>query len=176
MSDIQEKIAAGLEEAFARNGFAQTGVDALRDATRVSLRTLYKYCPSREAMILTALERRHRRYLETVFDDLPEAPEAALLAAFDRVGGWMRENAPNGCLFHAAVAAQPESAALRAMLARHKRDCADRFAAAAGLPDRTSELILLHEGLTQCWPLLGDQAVASARTLALRLLERDGAG
>ena len=60
MSDIQEKIAAGLEEAFLRNGFAQTGVDALREATQVSLRTLYKYTPSPAEMVLSALENRRQ--------------------------------------------------------------------------------------------------------------------
>lgn len=169
MTDIRDRIAAALEREFVRNGFAQTGVDALRDAAQVSLRTLYKYCPSREAMILMALERRHQRYLAFLFAGLPEDHAAALRTVFNRISTWMRENASHGCLFHAAVAAHPDSAALRKLLEDHKRDVAERLAEAFGMPDHATDLILVHEGLTQSWPLLGDQAVESAKALALRL-------
>ncbi len=175
MSDIREKIAAGLEQAFASNGFAETGVDALREATQVSLRTLYKYCPSREVMILTALERRHRRYRAFLFTDLPENGREALETMLDRVGAWMQENASHGCLFHAAVAAQPESVALRTMLERHKRESAAGLAAAADLSEHETTLLLIHEGLTQTWPLLGPSAVESAKSLAFRLFDQDAA-
>jgi AcrR family transcriptional regulator len=42
MIDTATKIASGLEQAFAAQGFAETNVEALRDAAGVSLRTLYK--------------------------------------------------------------------------------------------------------------------------------------
>ena len=75
MTDMMSKISAGLERAFANRGFAEPSVEDLRDAAGVSLRTLYKYTPSRAEMVLAALENRHQRYLARVFDDLPEAAE-----------------------------------------------------------------------------------------------------
>jgi len=170
--ETKERIAAGLEQAFARSGFTELGVDGLREATQVSLRTLYKYCPSREEMILVALQRRHERYLAHLFDDLPEAPEKALDMLFDRVGTWMATNAPGGCMFHSAVAAHPDNAAIRTMLERHKTEVADRMARATGLSAARDELTLLHEGLTQSWPLMGARAVARAKGLARMLPER----
>jgi len=170
--DTREKIAAGLEEAFARHGFTELGVDALRDATKVSLRTLYKHCPSREDMILAALQRRHERYLAHLFDGLPEAPSPALEAVFDRVGAWMAANAPRGCMFHSAVAAHPHNVAIRTMLERHKTEVADRIARATQLSLRRDDLMLLHEGLTQSWPLMGEPAVVRAKALAHMLLQR----
>lgn len=172
MKDTQEKIAAGLEQAFAAEGFAESGVDQLRDATQVSLRTLYKYCPSREDMVLMALEHRHERYLDHLFRDLPEAPEKALEDIFARIGAWMRTNAAQGCLFHAAVAAQPHSVALRQMLERHKAEVAERLAKAMGLSACRDELMLLHEGLTQSWSFMGEAAVDHAKTLAVSLLKQ----
>ena len=63
MLDIQNQIDAGLERAFAKHGFAEPNIETLRKATGVSLRTLYKYVPSRNVMILRALEHRHRHLL-----------------------------------------------------------------------------------------------------------------
>lgn len=176
MTDTKEKIAAGLEQAFAESGFAEIGVDGLRDATQVSLRTLYKYCPSREDMVLTAMERRHARYVAHLLRDLPSAPDEALGEIFERVGRWMSENAPQGCLFHSAVAAHPENVAVRAMLERHKSEVADGLVLATGLTSARDELTLLHEGITQCWSLMGERAVSCAKTLAQKLLDSENQG
>lgn len=169
MSDIQERIAAGLEQAFARHGFAEPSVDTLRDAAGVSLRTLYKYMPSRSDMMLAALEHRHRRYLNRVLDDLPLDQQAAREALMDRVADWMRTEASHGCLFHAAVASEPGSTALRDLLERHKQEVASRAALATGLAGQEIALLLILEGLTQSWPLHGKDAVAAAKGLAASL-------
>ncbi|WP_283646299.1 TetR/AcrR family transcriptional regulator [Marinovum algicola] len=169
MTDTMTRIASGLERAFASGGFAAPSVEDLRDAAGVSLRTLYKYTPSRVEMVRAALENRHRRYLARVFDDLPPAPEAALDEILTRIGGWMETEASHGCLFHAAVAADPGNADLRALLERHKTEVAARAAAATGLAGRETHLLLLFEGLTQTWPLRGAEAVAAAGALAKTL-------
>lgn len=172
MTAMKDKIAAGLERAFARHGFAETDIETLRENADVSLRTLYKYFPTRDDRMLAALEHRHRRYLAGVTTDLPERPEAALSAFFERIGAWMDAETSHGCLFHAAVAAAPGNAALRAMLTRHKREVSEALAAAIGRHDAVEDLTLLIEGLTQSWPLHGRKSVQSAKRLAAPLLER----
>ncbi len=171
MAEMIERISAGLERAFAARGFASPSVEELRDAAGVSLRTLYKYTPSRADMVLAALEHRHRRYMARIFTELPEAQSGALDTLLTRVGGWMAEEAAHGCLFHAAVAADPDSARLRALLQRHKAEVAERAASACGLPGREAELLLLIEGLTQSWPLHGAQAIAAAQRLGRALIQ-----
>lgn len=165
------KIAAGLERAFASGGFAGPSVETLRDSAGVSLRTLYKYTPSRADMVLAALENRHQRYLSYVFDSLPKGTEDATNAIFVRVGTWMRAEASHGCLFHAAVAADPNSDPLRRFLERHKAEVASKAAKATGLVAAETELLVIIEGLTQAWPLRGDAAVDAAIRLghALRV-------
>lgn len=160
------KIAAGLERAFAARGFAEPSVEDLRDSAGVSLRTLYKYTPSRSDMVLAALEHRHTRYLSHLFDALPPVPEEALDAMFDRIGAWMATETAHGCLFHGAVAAEPGSAHLRDLLSRHKAEVAHRAAKAAAVPGRETELLIIMEGLTQAWALHRDSAVTSAKRLA----------
>ena len=166
MTDTATKIAAGLEQAFVEYGFAEPAVEALREAAGVSMRTLYKYVPSRGEMVLSALEHRHRRYLAHVFDGLPEGGPDALDAILGRIAQWMAQEAPRGCLFHAAVAAAPQDGRLRELLKRHKGEIASRAARAAGLEAREMDLSLIFEGLTQSWPLHGEEAVRSARRLA----------
>ena len=171
MTDTQSKIAAGLERAFAARGFAEPSVEDLRDAAGVSLRTLYKYTPSRAEMVLAALENRQQRYLALVFDDLPQAPTDALEAILARVGQWMETETSDGCLFHAAVAADPGSDSLRALLTRHKAEVAAKAAAATNLAGAETALLLIIEGLTQTWPLRGEEAVTAAQRLARAMAE-----
>ncbi len=165
MTDTMRKISDGLERAFASRGFAEPSVEDLRDAAGVSLRTLYKYTPSRAEMVLAALENRQQRYLHRVFDGLPEEPDVALYTILSRVGDWMATETSHGCLFHAAVAADPESPALRALLERHKAEVATRAATACGLGGNDTALLVIIEGLTQAWPLRGAAAVEAAKRL-----------
>ncbi|WP_207802507.1 TetR/AcrR family transcriptional regulator [Motiliproteus coralliicola] len=166
------KIAAGLERAFAQHGFAQIGVDGLREATQVSLRTLYKYCPSREAMVVTALEHRHQRYLAHLLDGLPTTPTQALDEAFERIGNWMLENAPQGCLFKSAVAAHPDSELLHQMLERHKLEVCDGLVRATGLTSHRDELLFLHEAIIHSWSIMGSRAISSAKGFGQELFRQ----
>ncbi|WP_286134757.1 TetR/AcrR family transcriptional regulator [Neptunicoccus cionae] len=166
------KISAGLERAFARRGFAEPSVEDLRDAAGVSLRTLYKYTPSRSQMVLAALEHRHQRYLERVFTDLPQESGEALDTILSRVGEWMVSETSHGCLFHAAVAAYPASLPLRDLLEGHKAEVAKKAAVACGIPEKGIELLVLIEGLTQVWSLQGPRALDAAKLLGRALLDR----
>lgn len=170
MNKTQEKIAAGLEAAFALHGFTEMGVDGLRHAAQVSLRTLYKYCPSKEDMILLALEHRHNRYFAFLFEnDKGKTTPAAL---FDRVGEWMHENDSEGCLFHDAVLSHPGSERIRTMYTWHKQEVAQAMAERTGLEGRSEQLLLIHEGIVQSWPLLGDSAVSSAKDLLAGVISK----
>ncbi|MBO0345127.1 TetR/AcrR family transcriptional regulator [Roseibium sp. CAU 1637] len=129
------------------------------------MRTLYKYTPSRDEMVLAALEHRHGRYLSLLFHGLPEEGGIALDTLLDRVSNWMKTEATHGCLFHSAVAAAPNNAKLRHLLERHKADVGQRAAEAVGLPACVVEITVIMEGLTQSWALLGEQALVSAKRL-----------
>ena len=53
LSTGSEKAAAiisAAETLFDQNGFAETGMDAIRDAAGASLKTIYKYYPSRDLL------------------------------------------------------------------------------------------------------------------------------
>lgn len=172
MNETQEKISSGLERAFASKGFAEPSVEDLKEAAGVSLRTLYKYTPSRDDMIYAALDHRQKRYIERIFKDLPANGEETLSTIIDRAAEWMKTEASHGCLFHAAVAAAPDDKRLRALLLDHKAEVAHRIAEVTGLRGREADLTLLLEGLTQSRPLHGSVAVESAKRLAGSLFQK----
>jgi len=187
MTEIADDIAARLEETFAARGFAEPGVDALRQAAGVSLRTLYKYFPSREAMVLGALEHRHRTYLAALVAELPAGPgDAPIHHLVERLGAWMADRSPRGCLFVQALAAHPASGTIRAAVVRHKgetraviAECVRR--ARPGLDDEagarlTDSLLIVHEGQTALSASLGaEAATAAARSAITALLDHEDA-
>jgi AcrR family transcriptional regulator len=176
MKDLQSQIDAGLEQAFATYGFSEPNIETLRKATGVSLRTLYKYVPSRHDMILRALEYRHRRYMAHVFLETAKTSPMLLEGIIDRVAQWMKEETTHGCLFHAAVASAPQDEKLRALLDRHKAEMAERAASISGLQGLESEISVIIEGLMQSWPLRGHEAVRAAKTLCALLSQTNRFG
>ncbi|WP_102868433.1 TetR/AcrR family transcriptional regulator [Pseudovibrio exalbescens] len=170
MSDTKRKIAAGLERAFIEQGFAEPGVDDLKTAAGVSLRTLYKYYASREDMILGALEHRHQRYLALLQQDLPKDRGEALDCLVERMAHWMRTEAVNGCLFQSAVAAHPDNTVLKQLLDTHKAQVAETIATTLEIQGQEVEITLLHEGLLQTWGLHGQRAADAAKPLFMSLI------
>jgi AcrR family transcriptional regulator len=167
MTDTATKIAAGLERAFATRGFADPSVEDLRDAAGVSLRTLYKYAPSRDAMVHMALEHRHQRYLRHVFGPASDQAAQPINTTLERIADWMKTEASHGCLFHSAVASAPDDLALRHLLERHKAEICQLARTRSGKPLPESDLMVIIEGLTQAWPLCQTRALESAKRLAI---------
>ena len=81
---LREQIAASLEVAFSQQGFAEPSVAQLKTACNVSLRTLYKHFPSKEAMIVGALEHRHHRYLNFLLENVPAGGLESMLDIFNK--------------------------------------------------------------------------------------------
>ena len=170
MTIAHSNIAAGLEHCFVRCGFAEPGVDMLRDASGVSLRTLYKYFPSREAMVVGALDHRHERYISFVEDGAPANGASSIEHLFQRVEEWMAGECGTGCLFLNALAAHPASTPVKRAVERHKGATRSLLSRRADRPDLANALFLLHEGATAAWPLLEGTAIRAARESALKLI------
>jgi AcrR family transcriptional regulator len=178
MRDTRQRIARDLERSFTEQGFAEPGVAALRADADVSLRTLYKYFPSREAMVVGALEHRDRTYFEWL-DGGPADGADHVLYPLVRLGDWLAEVANTGCLFLTALAEYPDSDAIRAAVQAHKAKLADEFrvrlqhvAPDRDLDDLAEALFLLHEGMTQAarvrgWKRASDVTLRAARAALL---------
>lgn len=176
MVDTEQQIARNLERQFAEMGFATQGVEALRAGADVSLRTLYKYFPSREAMVIGALDYRDRTYAEWIGEG-PDTGAAHVLHVLDRLSDWLHQISNMGCLFRNALAAYPESEPIRSAVEAHKAHVREMFRrrlthAAPDCPieDLTLALFLLHEGLTESARLIGPEAATAATLRCARAL------
>ena len=174
MTDTAKSIAARLEGCFVARGFLEPGVDALRDASGVSLRTLYKYFPSRDAMVIAALNHRHDRYLDFIEEGAPSGGPASIAHVFGRVESWMQGESGTGCLFLNALAAHPSNREIRAAVARQKDGTRSLLGRCSGRPDLADALFLLLEGATAAWPLMGSESIRTAREAALKLFRETG--
>ncbi|PTQ00755.1 TetR/AcrR family transcriptional regulator [Vibrio splendidus] len=168
---LREQIAASLEVAFSQQGFAEPSVAQLKTACNVSLRTLYKHFPSKEAMIVGALEHRHQRYLSLLLEDSPRSGYQAITHIFNKLQQWMEEYAPHGCLSMNALAAFPDNELINQAVIEHKKEVQALMAKQSQRDDLASELFLLHEGVSSAWPVLGEEAVASAQNMVTKLLK-----
>lgn len=172
--NTKQRIASDLERSFASLGFAEQGVEALRGQADVSLRTLYKHFPSREAMIIGALQHRDAAYAEWLAGG-PTDGAAHVLHPLVRLGDWLGEVANTGCLFLNAWAEYPDSAAIAAVVKDHKARLANEFhlrlAHVAPKQDTghlAETLFLLHEGMTQAARLQGREIAYEAAMHAAR--------
>ena len=173
MSGMQIKIAAAANQLFAERGFAEPGVEAIREAAGVSIRTLYKHYPSREAMIVGALAHRHALYLEHLREGKPaQAGQRAVFHLFDRLESWMAQQGTRGCLFVHALASHTESAAIHGEVERNKQGVRDEIATRLSASQRPllPSLFLLHEGVTAAASNLGAAAACDQAKVVVHQL------
>ncbi|MDR9827423.1 TetR/AcrR family transcriptional regulator [Vibrio sp. FNV 38] len=160
---LKQQIAGELEVAFSQFGFAEPSVAQLKKACSVSLRTLYKYYPSKEEMIVGALDHRHRRYIALLENELPQTPLPALMAVLDKLHSWMLDYAPTGCMSMNAISAFPENAQIVEAVAKHKKEVRVLLEQLSGSKALGTSVFLLHEGVSSAWPLLGEESVMAAK-------------
>ncbi|QEA40338.1 TetR/AcrR family transcriptional regulator [Pistricoccus aurantiacus] len=169
----KDRIAARLEELFSQQGFATPSVHDIKKASGVSMRTLYRHFPSKETMVIGALDHHHARYLDFLALDTPPRGTDAITELFQRLAQWMESNAPNGCLSMSAFAAFPNNTQVTASVKQHKHDMHRLLATLSGREDLAGELFLLHEGASTAWPTLGEEIIRTAQTAALKLMRRN---
>lgn len=166
---------------FNQHGYQATGVDLIVEQTGLAKTTLYRHFPSKDDLIVAALNRddeRARDAMRAFVERRAGKPQDRLLATFDYLKGWIAGDEFRGCPFLAAAGEHGDSAgAVFRAAALHKRLVLAYFeelAHGAGLrePKRiAAEINLLHEGATAVAQVTRDPAVADhARRMAARLL------
>ena len=129
---LKEQITISLEHTFSQYGFAEPSVAELKNACNVSLRTLYKHYPSKEAMVVGALAYRHQRYLTFLRNESPLPGVEAVV--------------------------------------KHKKDVLEFLGQQSQRIDMANTIFLIHEGVSNAWPTMREQAVISAKKALLTLL------
>lgn len=175
----QEHLVDSAMQLFYRQGFHATGVDQLSKEGDVTKRTLYRYFPTKEALVRAALEYRDAIFMARMRAVVePRALAERPAAYIDFILGWTQEADFHGCAFINAAAEYPAASdEAHAVAARHKqaiRDYLVRLCGDAGLPApqvAARQLFLLGEGLIVAAQVGGFDAglAETARAMAATL-------
>lgn len=178
-ASARTRIVAAADELFYGRGIGKVGMDAVRDASGVSLKTIYREFPSKEDLVLAVLEHRHGLWTRGIDTAAAAAtdPRARLLAIYDHLAVWFGESDFRGCGFINAFgelgAAHPRIAdAVRGYKSTFQRYVDDLVADAGGPASLGPQLAILAEGAQTTAAIAGTpDAAAAARAAAVVLID-----
>ena len=153
VGETRERIVAAADALFYARGIQAVGMDEVRTAAGVSLKRLYAEFPSKEQLVLAVLASRHRQWESGLAQAAAglEDPRQRLLAVFDFLEAWFRDDTFRGCGFvNAFGELGATSPAVAGAVREHKQSFQDdiaRLAVQAGADESLgSQLALLAEG------------------------------
>ena len=97
----RRQIVEAAFNLFKENGFYATGVDLIMRTANVSKRTLYKYFPSKNDLIVAVLEHyrsTYKEHIHALLDDQDMTSQEKILAIFDDATSWFDDTNFHGCL------------------------------------------------------------------------------
>lgn len=173
------RVLDAAEALFYERGVQAVGVDAVREASGVSLKRLYRSFPSKDHLVAAYLRRRDRRWREALASSVERRSGAGerVAAVFDWLHLWFSEPGFRGCAFINSFGELGGSPAV-AGIARHHKEELRRYLTGlvaplpVGDPDALGEqLLLLVDGAIVTASITGDPAAAHhARAAAAALL------
>jgi AcrR family transcriptional regulator len=141
------------EDLFYGRGIQLVGMDAIRDASGVSLKQLYRLFPAKEKLVEGYLERRDIRWRGRLAEYVERRrdPQERILAVFGWLEAWFREPGFHGCAWiNSYGELGSASPVIAAQARRHKeafRAYLQGLVAAAELPESVTDILyLLAEG------------------------------
>jgi AcrR family transcriptional regulator len=165
---------------FHRHGYHAVGLDRILEESEVSRPTLFKHFPSKDALIVTALQRRDRQARERFFGALREHPgpfRARVLHMFDLLEAWVRREDFTGCLFINATAEFADHRDPIHQAAKAHKDAYRDFLAGqareAGVADPEAlaeQLMILVDGLIVTCHVAGPQRFPARAKAAAALV------
>ena len=105
-SNSRQQILETASELFYQKGIQKVGINEVIAASGVAKRTLYKYFPSKDQLILEVMNYRAAQWLHWFEDAVAERGNTAkerLLATFDVLHEWYASPGYRGCPFINAV-------------------------------------------------------------------------
>ncbi|OTQ56403.1 TetR/AcrR family transcriptional regulator [Gilliamella apis] len=152
MKKIPKLIANTAEQLFYQKGFANVGVDEIRDQSGCSKTTLYKHFGNKDNLIFEVLKIRNLRFqqdLSAAIKDLDQ--NDAIIQIFKWHLTWFKQDNFNGCLFIRANEELHHDQAIKQLAIEHKEFI--RQLISQQLPQTpqhitlTNQLMVILEGL-----------------------------
>jgi AcrR family transcriptional regulator len=165
---------------FHRYGYHAVGLDRILETSEVSRTTLFKHFNGKDALIVSALERRDKQARKRFFGALDEHPgplRERLLYMFDLLAEWVARPDFTGCLFINATAEYADHRdPIHQAAMNHKdayRDYLVGLARAEGLSDPeqlADQLMILVDGLIVTCHVAGPRQFADRAKAAAALV------
>ena len=176
---VRERVLNAADRLYYGRGIQSVGMDELRRASGVSLKGLYGVFPSKAAIVLEVLDRRHALWNTGLTDRVARAgtPRAKLLAIYDYLSDWFSDDTFRGCGFINAFAELGSISPEIAERARqHKagfQSFVARLVSVAGAdPNLAPQLSILAEGAQTTAAIAGTpEAAVHARRAAEILID-----
>jgi AcrR family transcriptional regulator len=100
-SPKKRQIVEAAFKLFKARGFYATGVDLIMQTANVSKRTLYKYFPTKNDLIVAVLDyyrTTYAEYLNQILNQKDYSSREKILAIFEDAKQWFEDNNFHGCL------------------------------------------------------------------------------
>lgn len=166
---------------FYRDGFHNTGIDAILAEAGVAKMTLYKHFKSKEELILACLRRQDEEFRNGLMQRVEKQssePRERLLALYTIIASDISSKEFSGCLFiNAAAEYGVLDNPIHQSAIEHKRLCHQYIVklatdAGAGDPEELAcQLCLLLEGSVVSAQISGECSTKSARNAAELLID-----
>lgn len=166
--------------AFNKGGYQAVGMDRLAKETEISKTSIYKHFATKDDLIIAVLNYRDeqfRNWFVRRIEELADTPAGRLLACFDALDEWFREEDFKSCMFIRASCEYLDSEhPIHKATQRHKRlllAYVIGLAEQAGVKDPGTlarQLMMLKEGAIVTAHIDGPEGVASNAKAALEVL------
>ncbi|MGW8593479.1 TetR/AcrR family transcriptional regulator [Dietzia sp. NPDC055877] len=172
-----DQLLDAAEELFYESGYQAVGMDALREASGLSLKRIYSLFKGKDAIAVAMLDRRDERWHASLAErvDLEEGAESRVLAIFDWLSGWLAGPGHRGCAWiNAYGELGGTSLEVANAVRRHKarlRAYVNELALEAHVSEAAAGIFLLIEGCMVTAGIEGRvDATAQAKSAARQLL------
>ena len=171
------RVLDAAEELFYARGVQAVGMDAVRAASGVSLKRLYRLFPAKADLVEAYLRRRDTRWRERLAAHVAavDDPRERVLAVFDWLHLWFTEPGFRGCAFVNSFGELGATSPAVARAARDHKEAVHAHLTTLAPAPLADQLALLMEGAITTAALTGTPTPATtAREAARTLLDAFG--
>src|ERR1700752_2794657 len=166
----RERLLAGADQLFYRDGVHSTGIDAVIEKAGVAKGSLYYIFGGKDELVAAYLRGRHEAWWQRLeaAQACADDPDEKILAVFDAIADYVSLPEFRGCPFVNAAAEAPTGEGQEVAIKEYRRWVRESFDALAtdtGVADAASladALIVLYDGA-----LATAEVASTARTAAM---------
>ena len=172
LTPTQARLLAVTEQLIYAGGIAATGMERIVSASGVARKSIYRYYPTKEALVAAALSQRDERWMgwfEAASPAGPALPQR-VAAMFTALESWFGTSDFRGCAFiNAAGEIGDANDPIRQVAQAHKRRLYDYLLRAGGdaglapapAAELAHQLLILIDGAITVALVAGDKSAAS---------------